>query len=66
MKTRTYKITNGTGIRTIEAESAMDALEKVTNRKAEDFCKVGVNEYKYFKAQEEHQTVYTVTTNAIN
>jgi len=57
---RTYKITLGTGTRTVEANSEMEALEKATGRPASRFTKQGVGEYKETACAAGHQGVYAV------
>lgn len=55
-----YKVSLGSGTRTVEAASIADALEKATGRAFSRFTQTDVGEYKDTAAAPGHQTVYTV------
>lgn len=57
---RTYKVSLGSGTRTVEAESISEALEKATFLPFSRFKQVGVGEYKDTGANPGHQCTYTV------
>lgn len=56
----TYKVSLGSGTRTVEADSIAEALEKATMRPFDRFQQTRVGEYKDVKASPGHQSTYWI------
>jgi hypothetical protein len=56
----TYKVSLGSGTRTVQAGSVSEALEKATFRPFSRFTQTGPGEYKDTAAAPGHQSTYNI------